>query len=156
MRGTEFVIETLQKRSAEVVRRTKETDITIRVNLDEPGKTNIVTDLPFLSHMLEALACHGKIGIEVRATGDVEVDPHHLIEDVGIVLGEAIFKALGGLSGIERAGCFMYPMDGTLSQIAIDICGRRNLVWNSSKGSSTDCEQRCTSTCCTRTTITTR
>lgn len=113
-----------------VERVTKETQISIRVNLDEPGLVDIVTDLPFLSHMLNALACHGRMGMIVRASGDIEVDPHHLIEDTGIVLGEAIFRALGGLSGIERAGCFMFPMDGTLAQVALDLCGRRNLVWN--------------------------
>jgi len=117
-------------RTAETIRGTKETQIYVRVCLDDPSITSITTDVPFFSHMLEALACHSKIGIEIRATGDVQVDPHHLIEDVGIVLGDTIFKALGGLSGIERAGCFNYPMDGTLAQVAIDLCGRRNLVWN--------------------------
>ena len=66
----------------------------------------------------------------IDAQGDIEVDPHHLIEDTGIVLGEAIFKALGGLSGIERAGSFSFPMDGSLVTVAIDLCGRRNLTWN--------------------------
>jgi imidazoleglycerol-phosphate dehydratase len=128
---------TKQSRTAEISRSTKETEIWARVSLDDSSTTNITTDLPFLSHMLEALSCHSRIGIEIRATGDIEVDPHHLIEDVGIVLGETIFKALGGLSGIERAGCFSYPMDGTLAQVAIDLCGRRNLVWNIKFGSFT-------------------
>ena len=117
-------------RTAENKRVTKETDIWVRVCLDETFAPSIQTDLPFLSHMLEALAVHSKIGIEIKATGDVHVDPHHLIEDVGITLGETIFKALGTLSGIERAGCFNYPMDGTIGQVAIDLCGRRNLVYN--------------------------
>lgn len=124
-------------RRAEVRRQTKETNISVKVDLDGGMPSNIVTDLPFLSHMLEALACHARISLIVSASGDVEVDPHHLIEDVGIVLGEAMFKALGGLSGIERAGCFMFPMDGTLAQVAIDICGRRNLVWNVKFGNFT-------------------
>lgn len=117
-------------RSATVTRQTKETDISISINLDEFAEPDIETSVPFLSHMLEALACHSRIGLRVRAVGDIQVDPHHLIEDVGIVLGEVTFKALGGLKGIRRAGFFMYPMDGSLAQTAIDICGRRNLTWN--------------------------
>lgn len=117
-------------RRARVERKTKETDISVEVLLDQPGQSQIRTDLPFLSHMLEALACHGRFSLIIEARGDVEVDPHHLIEDTGIVLGEAIFKALGGLSGIERAGCFSYPMDGSLVTTAIDLCGRRNFTWN--------------------------
>lgn len=124
-----------QTRTAETSRKTKETDIWVKVSLDDTSTTKIETDLPFLSHMLEALACHARIGIEIQATGDIQVDPHHLIEDVGIVLGETIFKALGGLAGIERAGCFSYPMDCTLAQVAVDLCGRRNLVWNIKFGS---------------------
>jgi imidazoleglycerol-phosphate dehydratase len=125
------------QRVATVERKTKETDITISVNLDEPGKSDIQTDLPFFSHMLEALAMHGRFSLVIRATGDIEVDPHHLIEDTGITLGEAIFKALGGLSGIQRAGCFSYPMDGTLVTVAIDLCGRRNLTWKVQFGNFT-------------------
>ncbi|HEY9790656.1 MAG TPA: imidazoleglycerol-phosphate dehydratase [Candidatus Obscuribacterales bacterium] len=117
-------------RVAEISRTTKETDVLVRINLDQPGECDIETSLPFLSHMLNALACHARFSLMVRATGDIEVDPHHLIEDTGIVLGESIFKALGGLSGIQRAGCFSYPMDGTLASVAIDLCGRRNLTWH--------------------------
>lgn len=117
-------------RIAETKRTTKETDVLMRINLDDAGESDIETSLPFLSHMLTALACHGRFTLMVRATGDIEVDPHHLIEDTGIVLGETIFKALGGLSGIKRAGCFTYPMDGSLASVAIDICGRRNLTWH--------------------------
>lgn len=117
-------------RVAEIQRSTKETDIFVKVDLDRAGEIEIATSLPFLSHMLTALATHGRFSLVVRATGDIEVDPHHLIEDTGIVLGETIFKALGGLSGIQRAGCFSFPMDGTLASVAIDLCGRRNLTWN--------------------------
>lgn len=117
-------------RTAEVTRNTKETQIYARVDLDTSDGVDIRTPVPFLSHMLAALACHGRFSLVIRAEGDIEVDPHHLIEDTGIVLGQAIFDALGGLSGIDRAGSFSFPMDGTLSQVAIDICGRRNLVWN--------------------------
>lgn len=117
------------RRVASVTRKTKETDITIDIDLDQPGTPDIQTSLPFLSHMLEALAVHGRFKLTVRAVGDIEVDPHHLIEDTGITLGETIFKALGGLAGIQRAGCFTYPMDGSLVTVAIDLCGRRNLTW---------------------------
>lgn len=117
-------------RVAEIQRTTKETDIFVKVDLDRAGQIEINTSLPFLSHMLTALATHGRFSLVVRATGDIEVDPHHLIEDTGIVIGETIFKALGGLSGIQRAGCFSFPMDGTLASVAIDLCGRRNLTWN--------------------------
>ena len=117
-------------RQARVERKTRETEITVEVLLDQAGQSQIATDLPFLSHMLEALACHSRMSLIIDAQGDIEVDPHHLIEDTGIVLGEAIFKALGGLSGIERAGSFSFPMDGSLVTVAIDLCRRRNLTWN--------------------------
>lgn len=117
-------------RVAEMQRVTKETDIMITIDLDGGGTADIVTAVPFLSHMLTALACHGRFDLTVRATGDIEADPHHLIEDTGIVLGATMFKAMGELSGIERAGCFSYPMDGSLASVAIDLCGRRNLIWN--------------------------
>jgi len=126
-----------ESRSASLSRKTKETDISIRVDLDAPGEVNIKTSLPFLSHMLEALAVHGRFSLTVDAKGDIEVDPHHLIEDTGIVLGETIFKALGGFKGIERAGCFTYPMDGSLVLVAIDICGRRNLSYKLQFGNFT-------------------
>lgn len=121
-------------RMARVERATRETSVSIEVLLDQPLQSRIVTDLPFLTHMLDALACHSRMSFIVEARGDIEVDPHHLIEDTGIVLGEAIFKALGGLKGIERAGSFSYPMDGSLVTVAIDLCGRRNLTWNMSFG----------------------
>ncbi len=121
-------------RTGRVARQTRETRVSIEVLLDQPSLSQIETDLPFLTHMLDALACHSRMSFIVEARGDIEVDPHHLIEDTGIVLGEAIFKALGGLKGIERAGCFSYPMDGSLVTVAVDLCGRRNLTWNMSFG----------------------
>lgn len=121
-------------RRALVKRTTKETSIVMEVDLDDPSRREIRTSIPFLNHMLDALACHGRFGLVVTADGDIDVDPHHLIEDCGIVLGETIYQALGSLKGIERAGSFSYPMDGTLVNVAIDICGRRNLVWNISFG----------------------
>jgi imidazoleglycerol phosphate dehydratase HisB len=125
------------QRVAETHRVTKETDILIKVDLDKAGNVDVETSLPFFSHMLIALATHGRFSLIVRATGDIEVDPHHLIEDTGIALGETIYKALGSLAGIQRAGCFTYPMDGSLASVAIDLCGRRNLTWNVKFGNFT-------------------
>ncbi len=126
-----------EPRTAEVERVSKETQIEIKVDLDANFERKIETPLPFFSHMLDAMACHGRFGLIVKAKGDIEVDPHHLMEDCGIVLGQAIFKALGGLSGIQRAASFTFPMDGSLVHVALDICGRRNLVWNVQFGNFT-------------------
>lgn len=120
-----------------VRRSTKETNIFVEVNLDDASRREIKTALPFLDHMLDTFACHARIGLSITADGDIDVDPHHLIEDCGIVLGEAIYQALGSLKGIQRAASFTYPMDGTLVQVALDLCGRRNLVWNISFGNFT-------------------
>jgi imidazoleglycerol-phosphate dehydratase len=120
-------------RTATIERITKETQIKLTLALDpSPSFENkLGTSLPFLNHMLNTLVCHGGLGIHVEAVGDIDVDPHHLIEDVGIVLGQAIVKALGGsFGGIQRAGCFSFPMDGTLASVALDVCGRGNLVWH--------------------------
>jgi len=122
-------------RQATVTRNTRETQIELTLNLDTPlvpsgEPAQIDTPLPFLNHMLNTLATHGRFGFVLKATGDIEVDPHHLVEDVGIVLGQTLRKALGGsFSGIERAGCFQFPMDGTLANVALDLCGRPNLLW---------------------------
>ena len=119
-------------RTATIERITKETQIKLTLALDPSAsfENNLGTSLPFLNHMLNTLVCHGGLGIHVEAVGDIDVDPHHLIEDVGIVLGQAIVKALGGsFGGIQRAGCFSFPMDGTLASVALDVCGRGNLVW---------------------------
>ena len=98
-------------RHSRIVRKTKETDIALAFDADG-GPMSIQTPVPFFSHMLEAFACHGRFGLEVCATGDVDVDPHHLMEDTGIVLGQAVREALGGhYQGIERAGFFSFPMD---------------------------------------------
>ncbi len=117
-------------RTSTITRNTKETQIQINLNLDVATEPRIETGLPFFDHMLTAFACHGRFGLTVQAQGDIEVDPHHLIEDVGIALGEAIREALPGYKGILRAGCFAFPMDGTLAVVALDLCGRSNLVWN--------------------------
>lgn len=123
-------MKTATNRQGSVQRDTKETQISMTVSLDRNGPRSIKTPLPFFSHMLDAFACHARIGLELDAQGDIEVDPHHLMEDTGIVLGQCLFQALGGFTGIERAGSFTFPMDGTLATVSIDLCGRRNLVWN--------------------------
>lgn len=116
-------------RTASLVRETKETQIQLELHVDG-GPVHIDTSVPFFSHMLDAFACHGRFGLKVKARGDVEVDPHHLIEDTGIVLGRALKQALGGdYRGIERAGSFSFAMDGTLTTVALDLCGRPTLVW---------------------------
>jgi imidazoleglycerol-phosphate dehydratase len=127
---TEPVLAKKATRTAKLQRKSKETQVSIEVCLDGSGLSDIKTPLPFFSHMLDALACHSRIGLFIDATGDIEVDPHHLMEDVGIVLGQCIFKALGGFGGIQRAGCFSFPMDGSLAVVALDLCGRRNLTWD--------------------------
>ena len=117
-------------RSAAVSRESKETQIQLTVNLDQAGENTIDTPLPFFNHMLNTLGVHGRMTLNIHARGDVEVDPHHLIEDTGIVLGQAIAQALGNFNGIQRAGCFAFPMDGTLAIVSLDLCGRPNLAWN--------------------------
>jgi imidazoleglycerol-phosphate dehydratase len=123
-------------RTASIQRETKETQIDLTLGLQPSKEAPLLeTPLPFFNHMLNTLACHGQFSLAVKAKGDIEVDPHHLIEDVGIVLGKTLVKALGGeLKGIVRAGCFSFPMDSTLAIVAIDLCGRPNLVWNVSFG----------------------
>lgn len=120
----------MDARQATVERTTRETSVRLTLRLDGPDGVSIGTGVPFFDHMLEAFACHGRFGLEVEATGDIQVDPHHLMEDTGIVLGEALRRAVGGqYHGIERAGCFSFAMDGTLTAVALDLCGRPTLVW---------------------------
>ena len=120
----------MNARIATCTRKTKETDITITMNLDGSGKTNIQTGIGFMDHMLDGFARHGLFDLDVKVTGDLEVDTHHSIEDIGIVLGQTIAKALGEKKGIKRYGYFLLPMDETLALCAIDLSGRPYLNFN--------------------------
>ncbi|RKQ60483.1 imidazoleglycerol-phosphate dehydratase [Thermovibrio guaymasensis] len=112
-----------------VERKTSETSVYVRINLDGSGNYSVKTDVPFLTHMLELFSRHSLFDLEVVATGDVEVDHHHLIEDVGITLGTALEKALRDKRGINRYGFFTLPMDETLISAAIDLSGRPYFVY---------------------------
>ena len=114
----------MKKRIAKVSRKTKETKILIELNLDGSGRYQISTEIPFLDHMLSALAKHGLFDLIVKAKGDLEIDIHHTNEDVGIVLGQAFSKALGNKMGIRRFGFFSVPMDEALVKATLDISGR--------------------------------
>lgn len=117
-------------RKASVERKTKETDIKLSITLDGTGKSDIKTGMPFLDHMLELFAKHGFFDLEIDVKGDLEIDCHHSIEDIGLVLGEAITKAVGDKAGIKRYGFFILPMDETLVTVALDLSGRPYLVYN--------------------------
>jgi imidazoleglycerol-phosphate dehydratase len=117
-------------RQARIERKTKETEIALQLNLDGTGAAKVQTPIPFFSHMLEAWAKHGLIDLAVEATGDVEVDIHHTVEDVGIVLGQALRQALGDKKGIVRYGTAFVPMDEALVQASVDISGRPFLVFS--------------------------
>ncbi|WKK67407.1 bifunctional histidinol-phosphatase/imidazoleglycerol-phosphate dehydratase HisB [Lutimonas zeaxanthinifaciens] len=118
----------LKARSAEIKRKTKETDIYVKLNLDGKGESKINTGIGFFDHMLDQIARHGNMDLEIRVNGDLEVDEHHTMEDTAIVLGEAFAEALSDKRGMERYG-FTLPMDDCLAQVAIDFGGRNWLVW---------------------------
>ena len=122
--------QNVKSRQAEVTRKTGETDITIRLNLDGTGKASIQTGIGFFDHMLNSFARHGLFDLEVQAKGDLEVDCHHTIEDTGIVLGEAIRQAIGDKKGICRFGECSLPMDETLVLCALDLSGRPYLRYH--------------------------
>jgi len=115
-------------RRALIDRRTTETQIALKLGLDGAGRDRVRTGIRFLDHMLELFARHGAFDIEIAATGDLDVDQHHTVEDVGIALGEAVSQALGDRKGINRAGYFVMPMDETLAVAAIDLGGRPHTV----------------------------
>jgi imidazoleglycerol-phosphate dehydratase len=116
-------------RAAEIARKTGETDVTVRLVLDGSGRRAARTPLPFFDHMLDAFARHGLFDLEVEARGDIEVDAHHTVEDVGLALGTAFRQALGDRRGIVRYGSASIPMDDTLCTCAIDLGGRPAFVW---------------------------
>jgi imidazoleglycerol-phosphate dehydratase len=120
----------MKTRRARLRRKTRETDIRIRLTLDGRGRYAISTGVRFLDHMLELLARHSSFDLELEARGDLDVDQHHTVEDVGLVLGQAVRQALGSKRGINRAGYFIMPLDETLALAAIDLGGRPFLVLN--------------------------
>jgi len=117
-------------RTSEIARKTLETEIMVKLNLDGTGKTDINTGVGFLDHMLTLLGKHGFLDLTVKAQGDLNVDSHHTVEDVGLALGQALHEALGNKAGIHRYGSCLLPMDETLAQIALDFSGRPFLVWH--------------------------
>ena len=112
------------RRIADIHRKTNETDIRLKLNLDGRGEYRVATGIRFFDHMLDLVARHGAFDLEIKAKGDLDVDQHHTVEDVGITLGEAVLKALGSKRGILRAGYFLMPMDETLAAAAVDLGGR--------------------------------
>lgn len=125
-----------KNRSADIKRKTSETDIQLKLVIDGSGKAAIKTDMPFLDHMLTLLAKHGLFDIQVKAVGDLHVDIHHTNEDVGIALGQAFTKALGTKAGIRRFGFFSAPMDEVLVRATLDFSGRPSLFVTKNKGVS--------------------
>ena len=118
------------QRTATIERRTKETEITVELDLDGAGDYEIATGIPFFDHMLESFARHGLFDLRLSAKGDLAVDTHHTIEDVGIVLGQAVAQALGDKAGIYRYGHAYVPLDEALSRVVIDLSGRPGLFYN--------------------------
>lgn len=120
----------MSSRRAEVSRKTKETQISLSVNLDGTGASRLNTGLPFLEHMLEQVARHGLIDLNLEAKGDLQIDAHHTVEDIGITLGQAIAKAVGDKKGIRRYGHAYVPLDEALSRVVIDFSGRPGLEYH--------------------------
>jgi imidazoleglycerol-phosphate dehydratase len=117
-------------RTAKIYRKTTETEISLELDLDGPGKADISTTIPFLDHMLNLFARHGFFALSLKSAGDTAVDYHHLVEDIGICLGQAVKEALGDKKGINRYGSALVPMDESLSSVSMDISGRPYLVFN--------------------------
>ena len=116
-------------RQAEINRETLETRIKVRVNLDGTGQRQFATGVPFLEHMLDQIARHGLVDLDIQAQGDLHIDAHHTVEDIGITLGQALAQALGGKKGIRRYGEASVPLDEALSRVVIDLSGRPGLVF---------------------------
>ena len=121
---------TAAMRTAEVSRNTAETRIRVRINLDGTGRQSLATGLPFLDHMLDQIARHGLVDLDIHADGDLHIDGHHTVEDIGITLGQAVAQAIGDKSGIRRYGHAYVPLDEALSRVVVDFSGRPGLVWN--------------------------
>lgn len=117
-------------RQAEITRNTAETQITVRVNLDGTGQARLETGIGFFDHMLDQIARHGLIDLDIQAKGDLHIDGHHTVEDVGITLGQAVYKAVGDKKGIRRYGHAYVPLDEALSRVVIDFSGRPGLIMN--------------------------
>ena len=116
-------------RTAEVQRNTKETQIRVRLNLDGTGVAKLATGIPFLEHMLDQVARHGMIDLDIEAKGDLHIDAHHTVEDIGITIGQAFVKAIGDKTGIRRFGHAYVPLDEALSRVVIDFSGRPGLTY---------------------------
>jgi imidazoleglycerol-phosphate dehydratase len=116
-------------RTGTVVRDTKETAIRVEVDLDGSGKVDVSTGVPFFDHMLDQLGRHGRLDLTVHAEGDLQIDEHHTVEDVGIALGQALAEAWGDRAGVERFGDAQVPIDEALTRVAIDLSGRPYLIW---------------------------
>jgi imidazoleglycerol-phosphate dehydratase len=121
---------TAAPRRAEVVRNTKETRIRVSLDLDGTGRAELATGIGFFDHMLEQIARHGLIDLVVQAEGDLHIDGHHTVEDVGITIGQALAQALGTKAGVRRYGHSYVPLDEALSRVVIDLSGRPELIWN--------------------------
>ena len=119
----------MKDRSAEIERKTKETQIRVRLNLDGTGVAKLSTGIPFLEHMLDQVARHGMLDLDIEAKGDLHIDAHHTVEDIGITLGQAFYKAIGDKSGIRRYGHAYVPLDEALSRVVIDLSGRPGLSY---------------------------
>ena len=117
-------------RTAEITRNTKETQIRVRLDLDGQGKARFATGLPFLEHMLDQVARHGLIDLDVEAKGDLHIDAHHTVEDIGITLGQAVARAIGDKSGVRRFGHAYVPLDEALSRVVLDFSGRPGLEYH--------------------------
>jgi len=120
----------LPARRAEVARTTRETQITVALDLDGSGEARLATGIGFFDHMLEQIARHGALDLAVQAAGDLHIDAHHTVEDVGITLGQALARALGDKAGVRRYGHAYVPLDEALSRVVVDLSGRPGLVWH--------------------------
>lgn len=120
----------MSSRTAQVARNTKETRITVEINLDGSGACTLTTGIPFLEHMIEQVARHGLIDLNIRAEGDLHIDAHHTVEDIGITLGQAFAKAVGDKKGIRRYGHAYVPLDEALSRVVVDLSGRPGLEYH--------------------------